>query len=92
MEKLEFEKEKKKLEQTIDIVKQILQDELKKYIVEDESVNENDKVDVKEENIQEVEENKVDLTIKDPNLFDEMEGDPDTEFEFISMDDYLDEK
>ena len=27
MEKLEFEKEKKKLEQTIDIVKQILQDE-----------------------------------------------------------------
>lgn len=36
--------------------------------------------------------NKVDLTIKDPNLFDEMEGDPDTEFEFISMDDYLDEK
>ena len=37
-----------------------------------------------------VEENKVDLTIKDPNLFDEMEGDPDTEFEFISMDDYLD--
>lgn len=27
MEKLEFEKEKEKLEQTIDIVKQILQDE-----------------------------------------------------------------
>ena len=46
-----------------------------------------------EEHVQKkVEENKVDLTIKDPNLFDEMEGDPDTEFEFISMDDYLDEK
>ena len=46
-----------------------------------------------EEHIQKkVEENKVDLTIKDPNLFDEMKGDPDTEFEFISMDDYLDEK
>ena len=37
------------------------------------------------------EENKVNLTIKEPNLFDEMEGDPDTEFEFISMDDYLNE-
>ena len=46
-----------------------------------------------EEHVQKkLEENKVDLTIKDPNLFDEMEGDPDTEFEFISMDDYLDEK
>ena len=39
-----------------------------------------------------IEDNKVDLTIKEPNLFDEMEGDPDTEFEFISMDDYLNEK
>lgn len=37
-------------------------------------------------------EKKVDLTIKEqPNLFDEMEGDPDTEFEFILMDDYLKE-
>lgn len=47
---------------------------------------------IKEHVQKKVEENKVDLTIKDPNLFDEMEGDPDTEFEFISMDDYLDEK
>ena len=47
---------------------------------------------IKENVKKKIEENKVDLTIKDPNLFDEMEGDPDTEFEFISMDDYLDEK
>ena len=44
---------------TSEKTKQILQDELKKYIVEDESINENDIVDVKEENTQEVEENKV---------------------------------
>ena len=47
---------------------------------------------IKEHAKKKIEENKVDLTIKDPNLFDEMEGDPDTEFEFISMDDYLNEK
>ena len=46
---------------------------------------------IKEHTKKKIEENKEDLTIKDPNLFDEMEGDPDTEFEFISMDDYLDE-
>ena len=47
---------------------------------------------IEEHMLKKVEENKVDLTFKDQNLFDEMEGDPDTEFEFISMDDYLDEK
>ena len=38
-----------------------------------------------------IEENKVDLTIKDPNLFDEMEGDPDTEFEFIRSEEHTSE-
>lgn len=47
---------------------------------------------IEEHEDNQVKEKKVDLTIKEqPNLFDEMEGDPDTEFEFISMDDYLKE-
>lgn len=47
---------------------------------------------IEEHEDNQIKEKKVDLTIKEqPNLFDEMEGDPDTEFEFISMDDYLKE-